>query len=188
MLALNSPVLGLYKYLSLLVKVVVIWPDVVFANNGYKYLAEGREWYDMAFVLILAASVEFVGLAAVYTVIEFWTWNNEKNKSDYGIMFYGTSQYAAEEAMDLLKNEGIEIDALRIKAFPFNKTVEDFINSHERVFVIDQNRDAQMRSLLMIELNADPAKLISVLNYDGMPITADNIMRQVSEKLLIGQE
>jgi 2-oxoglutarate/2-oxoacid ferredoxin oxidoreductase subunit alpha len=100
-----------------------------------------------------------------------------------GIIFYGTSQYAAEEAMDLLRLEGIELDALRIKAFPFNNDVANFIEAHERVFVIDQNRDAQMRSLLMIELDANPAKLISVLNYDGMPITADNIMKQVSSKL-----
>jgi 2-oxoglutarate/2-oxoacid ferredoxin oxidoreductase subunit alpha len=112
----------------------------------------------------------------------------DKIKGEYGIIFFGTSQYAAEEAMELLKHEGIFIDSLRIKAFPFNHTVEDFINTHEKVFVIEQNRDAQMRSLLMIELNADPTKLISVLNYDGMPITADNIMRQITEKILIHEK
>lgn len=100
-----------------------------------------------------------------------------------GILFYGTSQYAAEEAMDLLRRDGIEMDAIRIKALPFNSQVEDFINTHDHVFVIDQNRDAQMRSLLMIELDANPAKLISVLNYDGTPITADNIVRQITAKL-----
>lgn len=110
---------------------------------------------------------------------------NAENKATSGILFYGTSQYAAEEAMDILNVEGITLDAMRIKAFPFNKDVEDFIHSHERVFVIDQNRDAQMRSLLMIELNIDPAKLISVLNYDGMPITADNIARQVMSKMAV---
>ena len=99
------------------------------------------------------------------------------------ILFYGTSQYAAEEAMDLLRRDGIEMDAIRIKALPFNSQVEDFINTHDHVFVIDQNRDAQMRSLLMIELDANPAKLVSVLNYDGTPITADNIVRQITAKL-----
>lgn len=108
---------------------------------------------------------------------------NSTNKHANGIIFYGTSQYAAEEAIDQLRAEGIEMDALRIKALPFNHQVEDFINSHQRVFVIDQNRDGQMRSLLMIELNADPAKLISILNYDGMPVTADNITRQVLKGL-----
>ncbi len=112
----------------------------------------------------------------------------EKNTRANGVVFFGTSQYAAEEAIELLKQEGIEMDALRIKAFPFNQTVEDFINEHERIFVIEQNRDAQMRSLMMIEFSANPAKLISVLNYDGMPITATNILKQVSQKLLISQE
>ena len=110
-----------------------------------------------------------------------------KNKHTKGVLFFGTSQYAAEEAIDQLKKQGIEMDAMRIKAFPFNQTVEDFINDHEHIFVIEQNRDAQMRSLLMIELSADPRKLVSVLNYDGTPITADNITKQISNKLLINQ-
>jgi 2-oxoglutarate ferredoxin oxidoreductase subunit alpha len=112
----------------------------------------------------------------------------DSQKCEYGMIFFGTSQYATEEAVDLLKQEGIYMDALRIKAFPFNQTVEDFITGHEKVFVIEQNRDAQMRSLLMIELSADPAKLISVLNYDGMPITADNILKQISQKILVHQD
>lgn len=107
----------------------------------------------------------------------------DKNTSDYGILFFGTSQYAAQEAMDLLKEQKITVDAIRIKSFPFNKQVEDFINTHKKVFVIEQNRDAQMKSLLMIELEADPHKLVSVLNYDGYPITADNIMKQISKNL-----
>jgi 2-oxoglutarate ferredoxin oxidoreductase subunit alpha len=112
----------------------------------------------------------------------------EKNKSKNGILFFGTSQYAAEEAMDLLKEENIIVDAIRIRAFPFNKTVEDFINSHDKIFVIEQNRDAQMRSLLMIELEANPEKLISVLNYDGMPITADNIINQIKNSTTLNSK
>ncbi|MBK7816567.1 MAG: 2-oxoacid:acceptor oxidoreductase subunit alpha [Sphingobacteriaceae bacterium] len=107
----------------------------------------------------------------------------KSNKSENGILFFGTSQYAAEEAMDILKEQGKPVDAIRLKAFPFNKTVEDFINSHKRIFVIEQNRDAQMKSLLMIELQTNPAKLISVLNYNGLPITADNILTQMSNYL-----
>ena len=105
----------------------------------------------------------------------------QKNQSKNGILFFGTSQYAAEEAMDLLKDENIIVDAIRLKSFPFNKQVEDFINSHDKVFVIEQNRDAQLRSLLMIELNADPKKLIPVLNFDGMPITAHCIINKLKE-------
>jgi len=112
----------------------------------------------------------------------------EKNEHRNGVIFFGTSQYAAEEAIDLMKQEGIELDAMRIKAFPFNDTVDEFLKTHDKVFVIEQNRDAQMRSLLMIELSADPLRTISVLNYDGMPITADNITKQIAKKLLVTQD
>ncbi|MBI2271529.1 MAG: 2-oxoacid:acceptor oxidoreductase subunit alpha [Bacteroidetes bacterium] len=107
----------------------------------------------------------------------------DKNQFKHGVIFFGTSTYSTEEAIDLLKEQKIFVDALRLRAFPFNKTVEDFINSHEKIFVIEQNRDAQLRSLLMIELGADPKKLISVLNYDGLPITADHILKQVTQSL-----
>jgi len=111
---------------------------------------------------------------------------NKKNESSVGILFFGTSQYAAEEAMDILKEEKIVVDAIRVKSFPFTKEVEDFVNAHSKVFVIEQNRDAQMRSLLMIEMDAAPSKLVSVLNFDGMPITADNILNQIKNNLSKG--
>lgn len=95
------------------------------------------------------------------------------------ILFFGTSMYAAEEALDLLSEQGHNFDAMRIRAFPFHEDVTSFINAHQKVYVIEQNRDAQMRSLLMIELQVSPEKLIPVLNYDGMPITADSIMQGI---------
>jgi len=101
------------------------------------------------------------------------------NLSKYGVLFFGTSEYSTEEAIDLLKAEGVQLDAIRIKSFPFNETVEDFIHSHAKVFVVEQNRDAQMRSLLMIELGINPEKLFPVLNYDGLPITADQIVTSI---------
>ena len=107
----------------------------------------------------------------------------EKNSSKYGVLFFGTSTYAAEEAIEVLKQEQISLDAMRVKAFPFGKAFVDFVDSHEKVFVIEQNRDAQFRSLMMIELGLNPKKLISVLNYDGTPITADNILQQITANL-----
>jgi 2-oxoglutarate/2-oxoacid ferredoxin oxidoreductase subunit alpha len=92
-----------------------------------------------------------------------------------GIIFFGTSRFAAEEAMDMLAAQGINVDAMRIRAFPFQHTLAKFITEHEKIFVIEQNRDAQMKSLLVNELSENPNKFISVLNYDGMPITADHI-------------
>jgi 2-oxoglutarate/2-oxoacid ferredoxin oxidoreductase subunit alpha len=96
-----------------------------------------------------------------------------------GVLFFGTSTYAAMEALELLAAEGIHLDAMRPKAFPFGKTFRQFVGEHERIFVIEQNRDAQFKSLMMIELGTDASKLVSVLNYDGTPITADNIFKQI---------
>ncbi|MBP7475892.1 MAG: 2-oxoacid:acceptor oxidoreductase subunit alpha [Pyrinomonadaceae bacterium] len=96
-----------------------------------------------------------------------------------GVIYFGTSTYAAEEALEFLAEEGIHLDAMRVRAFPFGQACRDFVDAHERIFVIEQNRDAQFRSLMMIELGVDASRLISVLNYDGMPITADNIFRQI---------
>src|SRR5690606_29917937 len=107
----------------------------------------------------------------------------ESNNSDIGILFFGTSTYSAEEAMDTLKSKGVTVDAIRLEAFPFNKDVEEFIASHQTVFVIEQNRDAQMRGLLILELEVNPAKLIPILNYDGMPITAHDIVQKISQHL-----
>ncbi|MBL7901628.1 MAG: 2-oxoacid:acceptor oxidoreductase subunit alpha [Bacteroidia bacterium] len=111
----------------------------------------------------------------------------KENQSEYGLLFFGTSQYAAEEAMDMMKEEGAVLDALCLKAFPFTKAVSDFIKSHKKVFVIEQNRDAQMKSLILIEEQTDPSKLISILNYDGMPITADHIFAEISKNLSLHQ-
>lgn len=106
----------------------------------------------------------------------------ESNASTNGVIFFGTSSYAAEEAIGLLADEGITLDAMRVRAFPFCKSFVEFVDAHEQVFVIEQNRDAQFKSLIMIELGVDPHKLISVLNYDGTPITADDILNQIKSK------
>ena len=105
------------------------------------------------------------------------------SKSDFGILFYGTSTFSAEEAKDILEESEIMVDAIRIKAFPFGEEVHKFIQSHKTVFVIEQNRDAQLRSMIIMELETDPTKLIPILNYDGMPITADAIKNQILKHL-----
>jgi len=106
----------------------------------------------------------------------------KSNKSDEAMLFFGTSMYPAEEALDVLKENGIELDAVRIKAFPFNDDIVEFINAHEKVYVIEQNRDAQLKTLLVTEHGFDPAKLVSILNYDGMPMTAEQISKAILEK------
>jgi 2-oxoglutarate ferredoxin oxidoreductase subunit alpha len=96
-----------------------------------------------------------------------------------GIIYFGTSTASSLEALDILKTKGINPGAMRIRSFPFGPEVKTFMEAHKRVFVIEQNRDAQMKSLLSIEMGIDPAKMISVLNFDGMPITAHNIVTQI---------
>jgi len=107
--------------------------------------------------------------------------------SEYGMIFFGTTLYPALEAMDILRDEGIHLNAMQVKAFPFSAEVEKFVNEHKQVFVIEQNRDAQFRSLLINELETDPKKLIKVLNYDGMPMTADQIIKQVLAGMQVKQ-
>lgn len=107
----------------------------------------------------------------------------DEQKSQTGMLFFGTSTYAALEAMDILNERGIQIDSMRIKALPFHQDIDSFIQTHDRVFVIEQNREGQFRSLLINELEIDPANMINVLNYDGMPITADAIVRDIISHL-----
>jgi 2-oxoglutarate ferredoxin oxidoreductase subunit alpha len=114
-------------------------------------------------------------LETAKTIIPSPAFYQERNDSEVGIIFYGSSKYAAEEALDILKDKGIKVDAMRLKAFPFSQDVADFIDNHANIFVIEQNRDAQMRTLLINELEINPKKLIKVLNFDGTPITADLI-------------
>ena len=108
----------------------------------------------------------------------------KKNRNAFGVIFFGTTAYAALEAQELLEEQGITLDAMRIKAFPFNDEVAKFIRKHERVYVVEQNRDAQFRSLLINELDVNPAKLIPILNYDGFPITAEAIRQQIHKNLI----
>jgi 2-oxoglutarate ferredoxin oxidoreductase subunit alpha len=75
------------------------------------------------------------------------------------------------------------VDALRIRAFPFDAAVEEFIAGHEAVFVVEQNRDAQLRTLLVNELEINPAHLVPVLHYDGTPITARFIAAAIAEQV-----
>ncbi len=93
----------------------------------------------------------------------------------YGIIYFGTTTQSAQEALDLLQREKKSLNAMRLRAFPFQDEVAQFIHQHETVFVIEQNRDGQMRQLLINECNVDPHKLKSILNFDGLPITAEFI-------------
>ena len=99
-----------------------------------------------------------------------------------GVIHYGSTAAAMGEALALLEAEGVRLDALRIRAFPFHDDVAAFIAGHDRVFVVEQNRDAQLRTLIMNECGVDPARLVPVLHYDGTPITARFINAAIRDK------
>ena len=101
-----------------------------------------------------------------------------------GVIYYGSTSPAMQEALDVLAGQGIHLDALRLRAFPFPDSVRQFIAEHDRVFVVEQNRDAQLRSLLVNELEIDPAKLQKVLHFDGTPITARFITQAITQHVL----
>lgn len=103
--------------------------------------------------------------------------------TDTAVLYFGTSEESAREALDYLAEDGLHINAMRVRAFPFNRDVEAFLERHERVFVIEQNRDAQLRTLLMAEFELGPDKLKSVLCYDGTPISARNIRQQILQQM-----
>jgi 2-oxoglutarate ferredoxin oxidoreductase subunit alpha len=104
-------------------------------------------------------------------------------KNKIGMIYYGTSMDSAQEAVDYMGKSGRHVDQMRILGFPFNKQVKSFIESHELVFVVEQNRDGQLKSLLVNELEVAPTHLQSILNIDGMPITAQFIMQQMQFKM-----
>lgn len=97
-----------------------------------------------------------------------------------GVIYFGSTTPAMVEALEVLDGRGLHLDAMRVRGFPFSDEVIDFIAEHERVFVVEQNRDAQLRTLLINEGQIDPAKLPPVLHYDGTPITARFIVNEIA--------
>ena len=102
-------------------------------------------------------------------------------KTRLGVLYFGSTAPAMDEALEALAASHIHLDAMRLRAFPFPASVLDFIERHDRVFVVEQNRDAQMRTLLVNELEIDPERLIKVLHYDGTPITARFITQAITD-------
>ncbi len=105
--------------------------------------------------------------------------SSDNPSNNYGLIFYGTTENAMDEALDVLHLQGLALDALRIRAFPFHQSVTDFIEQHDAVFVVEQNRDRQMRNLIINECDIDGRLLHSVLTYDGLQISAQQICTQI---------
>ena len=107
----------------------------------------------------------------------------DTNASSMGLIYFGSTEAAMQESLDQLSISGFPIDAMRIRSFPFSAEVWEFIHQHESVFLVEQNRDAQMRTLIISEGNINPEKFISILCFDGSPITANVISESIIEIL-----
>ena len=105
-----------------------------------------------------------------------------------GVIYYGSTSAAMQEALDSLEQQGMHFDALRVRAFPFHDQVADFIAEHDHLFVVEQNRDGQLRMLLINECSIDPAKVTPVLHYDGTPITARCIVKEIAQDVAAFQD
>ena len=106
--------------------------------------------------------------------------NQEASTSSIGVIYFGSTDCSMQEALDSLKDEKIDVDAMRIRSFPFNLEVWEFIEEHDLLFIVEQNRDGQMRTLLMAEGGIIPDKLVSILCFDGQPITASFITNKIN--------
>jgi 2-oxoglutarate ferredoxin oxidoreductase subunit alpha len=100
-----------------------------------------------------------------------------------GAIYFGSTTPAMHEALETLETQGHYIDALRVRGFPFGQEVYDFIASHDEICVVEQNRDAQLRSMILIEGGINPARLTSILHYDGTPITARFLIDTIGKRL-----
>ena len=103
--------------------------------------------------------------------------------AEAGVLYFGTTTESMREALEGLAKRGVKLDAMRLLAFPFSDEVYRFIDAHETVFVVEQNRDAQLHTMLLTEGGMDPTKLVSLLHYGGLPVTADFLIRSVLEHL-----
>jgi 2-oxoglutarate ferredoxin oxidoreductase subunit alpha len=101
--------------------------------------------------------------------------------ADSAIISLGSCDGAVREAQDILAREGIQLDYMRLRSFPFGRSVRDFLDNYERLFVVEQNRDGQLRSLLLTETEVRSDKLISVLSYGGQPMSYQDITPRIIE-------
>ncbi len=103
------------------------------------------------------------------------------------ILSVGSSHAACEEALDRLSKQKVSLNYCRVRAFPFNDSIKEFIDKHDVVYVVEQNRDAQLRTLLILDSQVDPAKLVSVLHYNGIPLNPGFVVDRVLEEIAKGR-
>jgi 2-oxoglutarate ferredoxin oxidoreductase subunit alpha len=101
----------------------------------------------------------------------------------HGVIYFGSTSVAMQEALDDMAARGMAIDAMRVRSYPFHDSVIDFIARHDRTYIVEQNRDGQLRTLLLDTGRVDPARIDLISHYDGTPITAGFILNALAERL-----
>jgi 2-oxoglutarate/2-oxoacid ferredoxin oxidoreductase subunit alpha len=145
-------------------------------NTMAKYSEEGADYvYNMQRLLRKFETAKGLVPAPVR--------RDAKQKTRTGAIYFGSTSPAMDEALASLEKQGIHLDTLRVRAFPFGEEIVDFVNAHDQVFVVEQNRDAQLQKLMVNECAIDPARFISILHYDGTPITARFITAAIAERM-----
>jgi len=109
-------------------------------------------------------------------------------KSRFGVIYFGSTAPAMDEALEKLAGDGIGLDTLRVRGFPFDEEVEAFLCEHEFCFVVEQNRDAQFRSMLILETPVPKEKLRSVLVYSGFPLSSRHVVEEILEQCEAGPD
>ena len=149
------------------------------SHNAYAvYSEEGKDYTDV--MQRLLRKFETAKQMVPQPVI-----TKAQEETRWGVIYFGSTTVAMDEALHALGNQGLHVDALRLRAFPFPESVTDFIAAHDQVFVVEQNRDAQMLKLIVNECAIDPARFISILHYDGAPVTARFIISAITERMTV---
>jgi 2-oxoglutarate ferredoxin oxidoreductase subunit alpha len=149
------------------------------SHNAYAvYSEEGKDYTDV--MQRLLRKFETAKSLVPQPVI-----TKAQEETRWGVIYFGSTTVAMDEALHALGNQGLHVDALRLRAFPFPESVTDFIAAHDQVFVVEQNRDAQMLKLIVNECAIDPARFISILHYDGAPVTARFVIKAITERMTV---
>jgi 2-oxoglutarate ferredoxin oxidoreductase subunit alpha len=149
------------------------------SHDAYaRYSEEGKDYTDNMQRLLRK-------FETAKTLVPAPVCHSSKTPTRWGVIYFGSTSVAMEEAFATLEAQGLHLDGLRVRGFPFSDTVVDFINAHDQIFIIEQNRDAQLRKLIVNECSIDPARFISILHYDGAPITARFITREITDRMTV---
>ena len=157
-----------------------VHPKGSYFTRGSGHDKYGRYTEDSdAYVDVMDRLLEKVESAAEYLPVA----EVHGESSPYGMVSIGGCHWAVLEARDDLGGRGVEIDYLRIRGFPFSALIEDFLASHEKIFVIEQNRDEQLRKMLLMETDCTKEKLVSITNYGGQPLSKGHVLEGIAHHL-----